>query len=149
VINGSKLYITSGTQADWLCLLARTSDEGGYPGMSQIIFPTNTPGFSVSRKLRKLGNNCSDTAELSFDNARVPVYNTIGETGRGFQQQMSQFQNERMIAAYTAVGAMACNARSPTRACSSTAASATWRKPGCHGTSGTVACSPSEAAPTK
>jgi len=106
VINGSKLYITNGTQADWLCLLARTSDEGGYRGMSQIIFPTHTPGFSVSRKLRKLGNNCSDTAELAFADARVPVSNTIGQVGRGFQQQMSQFQNERMIAAYTAIGAM-------------------------------------------
>jgi citronellyl-CoA dehydrogenase len=106
VINGSKLYITNGTQADWLCLLARTSDEGGYGGMSQIIFPTSAPGFSVSRKLRKLGMNCSDTAELSFADARIPVSNTIGRVGRGFQQQMSQFQNERMIAAYTAVGAM-------------------------------------------
>jgi len=106
VINGSKLYITNGTQADWLCLLARTSDEGGYRGMSQILFPTGTPGFSVSRKLDKLGNNCSDTAELSFADARVPVAHTIGQAGRGFQQQMSQFQNERMIASYTAVGAM-------------------------------------------
>jgi citronellyl-CoA dehydrogenase len=106
VINGSKLYITNGTQADWLCLLARTSAEGGYQGMSQILFPTSTPGFSVSRKLRKLGNNCSDTAELSFTDARVPVTHTIGAPGRGFQQQMRQFQNERMIAAYTAVGAM-------------------------------------------
>jgi len=106
VINGSKLYITNGTQADWLCLLARTSGEGGYRGMSQIVFPTSTPGFAVSRKLRKLGNKCSDTAELSFTDARVPVSNTIGQEGRGFQQQMTQFQNERMIAAYTAVGAM-------------------------------------------
>jgi citronellyl-CoA dehydrogenase len=106
VINGSKLYITNGTQAEWLCLLARTSPEGGYRGMSQIVFPTSTPGFSVSRKLRKLGNNSSDTAELSFADARVPVRNTIGEPGRGFQQQMAQFQNERMIAAYIAVGAM-------------------------------------------
>jgi citronellyl-CoA dehydrogenase len=106
VINGSKLYITNGTQADWLCLLARTSDEGGHHGLSQIIFPTDTPGFSVSRKLSKLGNRCSDTAELSFVDARVPVANTIGEAGRGFQQQMQQFQNERMIAAYTAVGAV-------------------------------------------
>ncbi len=106
VINGSKLYITNGTQADWLCLLARTSGEGGYRGMSQILFPTDTPGFSVSRKLSKLGNDCSDTAELSFADARVPVSNTIGRIGRGFQQQMSQFQNERMIAAYTAVGGM-------------------------------------------
>ena len=106
VINGSKLYITNGTQADWLCLLVRTSDEGGYRGMSQIVFPTDTPGFSVSRRLRKLGNRSSDTAELSFVDARVPLSNTIGEVGRGFQQQMAQFQNERMIAAYVSVGAM-------------------------------------------
>jgi citronellyl-CoA dehydrogenase len=106
VINGSKLYITNGTQADWFCLLARTSGEGGYRGMSQIILPAGTPGFSVSRKLRKLGNRSSDTAELSFADARVPAANTVGEVGRGFQQQMGQFQNERMIAAYIAVGAM-------------------------------------------
>lgn len=105
VINGSKLWITSGTQADWLCLLCRTSDEGGYRGMSQVIVPTATPGFSVSRKLDKLGMRASDTAELAFDDLRVPVANTIGEVGRGFQQQMAQFQNERMIAAYQMVGA--------------------------------------------
>src|SRR5438046_2026059 len=56
VINGSKLFITNGTQADWLCLLARTSDEGGYRGMSQIVVPTDTPGFSVSRNLNKMRN---------------------------------------------------------------------------------------------
>jgi len=106
VIDGSKLYITNGTQADWLCLLARTSDEGGARGMTQIVFPTDTPGFSVSRKLDKLGNRSSDTAELSFVGCRVPVANTIGEIGHGFRQQMQQFQNERMIAAYGAVGAM-------------------------------------------
>jgi citronellyl-CoA dehydrogenase len=106
VINGTKLYITNGTQADWLCLLARTSDEGGYRGMSQIIVPTDTPGFTVSRKLDKLGNRASDTAELSFVDVRVPVTNTVGEIGRGFQQQMAQFQNERMIANYIAVGQM-------------------------------------------
>jgi len=106
VINGTKLYITNGTQADWLCLLARTSDEGGYRGMSQIIVPTDTPGFSVSRKLDKLGQRSSDTAELSFVDMRVPVTNTIGDVGRGFQQQMDQFQNERLIAAYMASGAL-------------------------------------------
>ncbi len=105
VINGTKMWITNGTQADWLCLLARTSDEGGYQGMSQIIVPTTAPGFSVSRRLDKLGMRGSDTAELSFDDCRVPVSNTIGEVGRGFQQQMNQFQDERMIAAYQMVGA--------------------------------------------
>lgn len=106
VINGTKLYITNGLQADWLCLLARTSGEGGSRGMSQIVVPTDTPGFSVSRKLNKLGARSSDTAELSFVDVRVPVGNTIGEIGRGFQQQMEQFQLERLIANYLAVGQM-------------------------------------------
>ena len=106
VINGSKMWITNGTQADWLCLLCRTSDEGGYRGMSQIVVPTSTPGFSVSRRLDKLGMRASDTAKLVFEDVRVPVANTIGEIGRGFQQQMGQFQNERMIAAYQMVGAI-------------------------------------------
>jgi citronellyl-CoA dehydrogenase len=105
VINGTKMWITNGTQADWLCLLCRTSDEGGYRGMSQIVVPTDVPGFAVSRKLDKLGMRSSDTAELSFDDVRVPVANTIGEVNKGFQQQMAQFQNERMIAAYLGVGA--------------------------------------------
>ncbi len=108
VINGTKLYITNGVQADWLCLLVRTSDEGGYAGMSQVVFPTDTPGFAVSRKLDKLGNRSSDTAELSFVDARVPVANTIGTIGRGFQQQMEQFEYERLIASYVAVGQMRC-----------------------------------------
>ncbi len=106
VIEGSKLYITNGAQADWLCLLVRTSNEPGYRGLSQIVFPTDTPGYTVSRKLSKLGNHSSDTAELSFAEARVPVANTIGTIGNGFQQQMAQFQRERMIAAYMAVGGM-------------------------------------------
>lgn len=106
VINGSKIFITNGVQADWFCLLARTSDEEGARGMSQIVVPSSTPGVSVSRSMKKLGNRASDTAELAFDDVRVPVSNTIGEAGRGFQQQMQQFQNERMIAAYMAVGGM-------------------------------------------
>ncbi len=106
IINGSKMWITNGVQADWLCLLARTSDEGGYRGMSQIVVPTDVEGFTVSRKLDKLGMRASDTAELSFVDVRVPVANTIGEVGNGFQQQMAQFQNERMIAGYQLVGAI-------------------------------------------
>ena len=106
VITGRKMWITNGTQADWICLLARTSDEGGYAGMSQILVPTATPGFSVGRKIEKMGNWSSDTAELVFDEVRVPVSNTIGEIGRGFQQQMAQFQDERLIGAYMAVASM-------------------------------------------
>ncbi len=103
IINGRKMWITNGTQADWLCLLARTSDEGGYAGMSMIVVPTDTPGFSVGRTIDKMGNRSSDTAELVFDNVRVPVANTIGEIGKGFQQQMAQFQDERLIGAYMSV----------------------------------------------
>jgi citronellyl-CoA dehydrogenase len=106
VINGAKLYITNGTQADWLCLLARTSEEDGYRGMSLIVVPTARDGVVVSRKLEKLGMWSSDTAELSFTDVRVPVSNTIGEIGRGFQQQMIQFQAERLITVYKQVGAI-------------------------------------------
>jgi citronellyl-CoA dehydrogenase len=106
VINGAKLYITTGTQSDWLCLLARTSDEPGYRGMSLIVVPTAIDGVVVSRKLEKLGMWSSDTAELSFTDVRVPVSNTIGEIGRGFQQQMVQFQAERLITMYKQVGAI-------------------------------------------
>jgi citronellyl-CoA dehydrogenase len=104
VINGSKLYITNGTQADWVCLLARTEPGTSYRGMSLIIVPTDTPGFVVSRKLKKMGNHSSDTAELFFDNVRVPKANRIGEEGMGFILQMIQFQKERLIASTAAVG---------------------------------------------
>jgi citronellyl-CoA dehydrogenase len=100
------MWITNGTQADWLCLLARTdpdSQPGDYHGMSLIIVPTTTPGFSVGRKIEKMGNRCSDTAEIVLDAVRVPVSNTIGEPDRGFQQQMAQFQDERLVGAYIAV----------------------------------------------
>jgi citronellyl-CoA dehydrogenase len=105
IINGRKLYITNGTQADWVCLLARTSDEGGYRGMSLIVVPTDTPGFSVSRRLRKLGNHSSDTAELVLDNVRVSRANTIGPEGKGFILQMQQFQRERLVGAIQAYSA--------------------------------------------
>ncbi len=106
VINGSKMYITNSLQADWLCILMRTSDEGGYEGMSQVIVETNSPGFEVSKKLDKLGMRASDTGLLSFTDMRVPVANTLGAIGTGFQQQMSQFVVERMWASYSSVGGM-------------------------------------------
>lgn len=105
VINGSKIYITNSLQADWLCLLARTSDEGGYRGMSQIIVPTDVDGFEAT-KLDKLGMRASDTGILTFTDVRVPVGNTIGEEGRGFQQQMEQFVLERVWANYSSVSGM-------------------------------------------
>ncbi len=95
VINGSKMFITNGTQADFLTLLARTSDEPGYHSFSLFVVPTELPGVHVSRKLEKMGVWISDTAELFFDNVRVPVKNRIGEEGEGFIYQMKQFQHER------------------------------------------------------
>jgi citronellyl-CoA dehydrogenase len=106
VITGRKLYITNGAQADWACLLARTSEEKGYRGMSLILVPTDTPGFGVSRKLRKLGNHSSDTAELILDQVRVPKANTIGPEGTGFILQMQQFQRERLVGAITSYAGM-------------------------------------------
>ena len=97
VINGSKMYITNAATADWLCLLAVTDAEAGHGGFSQIIVPTDVPGFSY-QLLDKIGNWGSDTGQLFFDNVRVPVSNTIGEIGHGFQQQMMQFQDERLVA---------------------------------------------------
>jgi citronellyl-CoA dehydrogenase len=97
VINGSKMYITNAAIADWICVLAVNDPDAGYGGFSQIIVPTDTPGFSYEL-LDKIGNWGSDTGLLHFDDVRVPLANTIGEVGRGFQQQMMQFQDERLVA---------------------------------------------------
>ncbi|MFT5222010.1 MAG: citronellyl-CoA dehydrogenase [Glaciecola sp.] len=103
ILNGSKMYITNAIQGDWMCVLARTSDAGGYKGMSQIIVPNDTPGIEMS-KLDKLGMRASDTALITFDDVRIPVENIIGDEGRGFQQQMQQFIVERMWGAYSGLG---------------------------------------------
>jgi citronellyl-CoA dehydrogenase len=102
VINGSKMYITNAATADWLCLLVVTDPNAGYGGFSQIIVPTDTPGFRYEL-LDKIGNWSSDTGILSFEDVRVPLGNTIGEVGHGFQQQMMQFQDERLVACITAM----------------------------------------------
>ncbi len=97
LINGSKMWITNGAQADYLTLLARTDDGGGgFRGMSLIIVPTDAPGVGVSRKLDKLGYRSSDTAILTFEDARVSQANRIGPEGMGFMLQMRQFQVERL-----------------------------------------------------
>jgi len=97
VINGSKTFITNAATADWLCLLAVTDPDAGYGGFSQIVVPTDSPGFRYDL-LDKIGNWGSDTGQLFFEDVRVPVANTIGDIGRGFQQQMMQFQDERLVA---------------------------------------------------
>jgi citronellyl-CoA dehydrogenase len=95
MINGSKTYITNGTQADFLTLLARTSDDKGYHSFGLFVVPTDLPGFHVNKKLDKLGLRSSDTAELFFDNVKVPAKNLIGDEREGFIYQMQQFQHER------------------------------------------------------
>ena len=95
VLNGSKTYITNGTQADFLTLLARTSEDPGYHSFSLFVLPTDLPGFHVSKKLDKMGMRSSDTAELYFDDMRIPAQNLIGIEGEGFIHQMMQFQHER------------------------------------------------------
>ena len=102
VINGSKIYITNAATADWLCLLAVTDPDAGYGGYSQILVPTDTPGFRYDL-LDKIGNWGSDTGQLYFEDVRVPVAYTIGDIGRGFQQQMMQFQDERLVACVSTV----------------------------------------------
>lgn len=103
IINGSKIFITNGAQADWICLLANTGDGPVHKNKSLICMPTDIKGFSVARKLKKLGMHSSDTAELFFDDARVPQRYLLGEEGHGFTYQMIQFQEERMFAALTAL----------------------------------------------
>lgn len=106
IINGSKMWITNSTQADFLCLLANTSDGKPHANKSLIVVPTNTPGISFSERLDKLGMRSSDTAQVFFDDVRVPRRNLIGEEGQGFIYQMLQFQEERLFAAAGGVKGM-------------------------------------------
>jgi citronellyl-CoA dehydrogenase len=95
VINGTKMWITNGLKADWCCLLANTSDGPPHRNKSLIVVPMNTPGIT-KQKIKKIGMNSSDTAQLFFDNVRVPKRNLIGQEGLGFTFQMLQFQEERL-----------------------------------------------------
>jgi citronellyl-CoA dehydrogenase len=103
VINGGKLWITNGTQADWMCCLANTSEGSPHRNKSLIIVPMKSKGVSVERKLRKIGMNSSDTAQIHFDDVRVPRRHLIGEEGHGFTYQMLQFQEERLWGAANAL----------------------------------------------
>lgn len=104
VINGGKMWTTSGTQADFCCVLANTSDGPVHKNKSLIVVPMRTRGVEVAKKIRKLGMNASDTAQLYFDEVRVPQRYRIGEEGMGFIYQMEQFQIERLWGACNAVG---------------------------------------------
>jgi len=99
VIDGGKMWITNGTQADWICLLANTSDGPAHRNKSLVCVPMNAKGVTVARKLDKLGMRASDTAQIFFEDLRVPQRNRIGEEGAGFTYQMLQFQEERLWSA--------------------------------------------------
>ncbi|MCB1892836.1 MAG: acyl-CoA dehydrogenase family protein [Rhodocyclaceae bacterium] len=99
VITGTKMWITSGTQSDWICLLANTSEGAPHKNKTLICVPMKTRGVSVAKKLKKHGMWSSDTAQLYFDEVRVPQRYRIGEEGMGFTYQMQQFQEERLFAA--------------------------------------------------
>jgi citronellyl-CoA dehydrogenase len=109
VINGGKMWTTSGTQADWMCLLANTGEGRVHENKSLICLPLkddngkHRKGITIARKLKKLGMRSSDTAEFYFEDVLVPQRYLIGEEGAGFMYQMLQFQEERLWAALSSL----------------------------------------------
>ncbi len=104
VINGSKMFITNGSRADFITLVVRTSHEPGYKGISLMLVELDRPGVIISRKLDKVGMRSSDTAEIVFEDVRVPYTNLLGKEGNGFAQIMWELQGERMISAAGSIG---------------------------------------------
>ena len=110
IINGAKMWITNSLQADWMCVLANTSEgtsgpssNAAHKNKSLIMVPMNTPGVERASKIRKIGMMASDTGLIHFDNVRVPQRYRVGEEGMGFTYQMMQFQEERLWAAANAI----------------------------------------------
>jgi citronellyl-CoA dehydrogenase len=105
VINGTKMWITNGLKADWCCLLANTSEGSPHKNKSLIVVPMDSPGIT-KQKIHKIGMHSSDTAQLFFDNVRVPRRHLIGQEGMGFPFQMLQFQEERLWGAAAGLKAL-------------------------------------------
>jgi citronellyl-CoA dehydrogenase len=103
VINGSKMWITNGTQSDWACTLVNTGEGKAHQNKSLVIVPLDAKGVDRRTKLDKLGMRASDTAMIFFDNVRVPRRNLIGQEGMGFMYQMLQFQEERIFGAASGI----------------------------------------------
>lgn len=103
IINGSKTYITNGTRADFVTLMVKTNPDAGHAGISTILFPTDIKGYGVSRTLEKAGNWSSDTAELFFDDCKVPKRYLLGKEGMGFTYLMQNFQSERIAGSASAL----------------------------------------------
>ena len=106
IINGGKMWITNGIQADWMCCLVNTSDDKAHKNKSLVIIPMDTKGVERAKKLHKLGMWSSDTAQIFFDDVRVPQRYCIGPEGAGFMLQMLQFQEERLWGAANSLTAM-------------------------------------------
>lgn len=106
VINGSKMWITSATQADWICLLLNTSEGKVHQNKSLVVVPMKTKGITLDKPLKKLGMHASDTAQVYFEDVRVPQRYRIGDEGAGFMYQMLQFQEERLFAAINSLCGM-------------------------------------------
>ena len=109
IINGGKMWTTSGTQADWMCLHANTSEGAAHRNKTLICLPMRTRGVTVAKKIRKIGMMASDTAQIHLDDVRVPQRFRIGEEGLGFTYQMQQFQEERLWAAASSIESLLRN----------------------------------------
>jgi len=103
IINGQKIFITNGNRADFAIVVARDPESEGSKGVTLFVVDTDTEGFSVSRKLDKVGMRSSDTAELAFQDCVVPDENRLGEVGQGFYSIMWELQPERLYGALSSV----------------------------------------------
>ena len=109
VVNGRKTYITNGCRADFMLLVAKTDPTQRHAGISLFVIDTGLPGFSVAKRLDKVGMHTSDTAELVFEDMRIPADSMLGDEGRGFHHIMWELQGERLSAAAAAcAGAQLC-----------------------------------------
>jgi alkylation response protein AidB-like acyl-CoA dehydrogenase len=104
IINGSKTFITNGARADYILLVAKTDPSAGHHGITLFLVDMDSPGVSVTGILQKMGMHASDTAEISFDDVRVPASAVLGEVGKGFYHISWELQGERLIGAAMAVG---------------------------------------------
>jgi alkylation response protein AidB-like acyl-CoA dehydrogenase len=99
VLNGRKIFITNGARCAWCLVVAKSDSQAGHQGFSLFVVPKETPGFHVTRTLKKLGMHSSDTAELLFEDCKVPADFRLGEEGAGWKNLMWELQGERLIAA--------------------------------------------------
>lgn len=104
IINGSKMFITNGVTADFITVLAKTDPAKGHKGLSLFLVPTTTKGYSIGKRLHKLGNRTSDTTLIYFEEMEVPESAVLGELGRGFYYIMHNFQAERLMGAALSCG---------------------------------------------